>query len=298
MTAPAAVFRTYTPCAELRPCVFGYMWLTSDGGEPARSFDRTLPDGTIESRFNWNDPLLTRMLPGGCPSVSFNFGDAWRMRTADRVAEVSQTSYAMGPATRSGVVEFGRRLDTLGVMFQPGYAGLFLKASADWLTDAIVPLEDLWGPEARSLEAQLAALRGVRERIRAVEKELLRRVRAARWIDSSLQPLTGLIQRERGAISVESLSRASGLTRQHLARKFRQRIGVSPKQFCRFTRFHTLLNHAYFHPSADWAALAAEYGYFDQAHLIAEFKEFTGLTPTQFFRPPAWSPAENAAAAD
>ena len=285
MTAPAAVFRTFTPCPELRRYIFAYMWFTFEGEQPARTFDRKLPDGTIESRFNLADPLLTRMLPGGCPSLSFNFGDPWKLQKGSRAPMTLLTRYVMGPATRPGVVEFGRRAAALGVMFQPTFAGIFLNASADWLTDEIVSLDDLWGPEAKSLEVYLAGLRSVPEKIRALEKELLRRLHAARWIDTSLQPITDLIQRERGGVSVEWLSKASGLSRQHLTRKFRQQVGVTPKQYCRFARFHALLNRVYFHSQVNWASVAAEYGYYDQAHLIAEFKKFTGLTPSQFFLP-------------
>ena len=68
-------------------------------------------------------------------------------------------------------------------------------------------------------------------------------------------------------------------------------LHVTPKQFCRFARFHALVRHVFLNPQVDWATAAAELGYYDQAHLIAEFKEFTGLTPSQFFRPPGDRPA-------
>ena len=287
MPAPAAVFRTYLPRPELRPYIFAYMWFSFEGEEPERTVVRWLPDGTEESRFSSADPLLNRMLAGGCQTLSFNFGDPWTAWNGARHPWSLRTSWVTGATTRPGIVEYGRRSGALGVLFASTLAHAFLSVPADLLTDEIVPLEDLWGSAARTLTAQLAEIPNVTGKIRALEKVLLGRLRAARRIDRSLQPLADVILRERGGVSVRGLSESSGMSRQHLARKFRELVGITPKQFCRSARFHALVNHVYLKPRVDWADAAAELGYYDQAHLIGEFKEFTGLTPTEFFRPRA-----------
>ena len=69
-------------------------------------------------------------------------------------------------------------------------------------------------------------------------------------------------------------------------------VGVAPKQFCRLARFDLLFKAAYQKPRVDWAAVALGCGYYDQAHLIAEFKDFTGMTPTAFFLPAPASVAD------
>jgi AraC-like DNA-binding protein len=295
MPAPAAVFRTYPACPELRPYICGYLTLTREGAEPARTTLRVLADGSHESRFSSADPLLTCMPPAAHHCISFNFGDPWKIRRGSRTALAPRTGWVSGATTQPGTLDIPRHAETIDVLFHAGVAHNFLRVPSDALTDQVLALSDLWGPEARTLVAQLAECSSAAGRIRVLEAELLRRVRALRWMDTALQPIARLIERERGIVTVERLSRLSGLSRQHLARKFRRQVGVSPKQFCRCTRFHALLNHAYVTPQPDWAALAAEFGYYDQAHLIAEFKEFTGLTPSQFFRAPV---ADAALAAD
>jgi len=287
MPAPAAVFRTYPACPELRPYICGYMTLTREGTELERTTLRTLPDGSHESRVNSADPLLTTMPPAAHQCISFNFGDPWRIRHGGRFMLTPRTGWVSGATTERGTLDLPRHAETLDVLFNTGVAHNFLGIPADALTDQVVPLDEMWGSAAHTLAAQLAECSEAAERIRVLERELLRRLRALRWMNVELGPLTRLIERERGIVTVERLSRLSGVSRQHLARKFRQQVGVSPKQFCRFTRFHALLNHAYAAPQNDWAALAAEFGYYDQAHLIGEFKEFTGYTPSQFFLPPA-----------
>lgn len=73
-----------------------------------------------------------------------------------------------------------------------------------------------------------------------------------------------------------------GTTRQTLARRFRREIGLTPKEFSRLVRFNALLVKAA-RPGRDWSALAARLGYYDQAHMISEFKRLTGFTPGAFF---------------
>ena len=282
MPAPAAVFRHYLPGPQLRPYVCGYMWFTLEGEEPERTIHRFYADGRSETRFNSADPLLNRMLPGAYPSIAFNFGDPWTFHQEASGPLQLKTSWVMGATTRPGVSHFGRRAEALGVMFHAGQAHLFLRTSAESLTDRIAALDDLWGPDTRALEARLAELPTPAEKIRALETELLHRLWASRT-GASLQPLARWIEDRRGDVTIARLSELTGISRQHLARRFKQQIGVSPKQFCRFVRFHALVNHAYFARHLNWAAIAAEFGYYDQAHLIAEFKEFTGLRPGQFF---------------
>lgn len=291
MPVPAAVFRTYLPCPELRPYICGYMTLTREGAEPERTTLRTLPDGSQESRFNSTDPLLTCMPPAAHQCISFNFGDTWKVRSGGRPTLTPRTGWVSGATTKRGTFDIPRRAETIDVLFHSGVAHNFLRVPADALTDQVVPLDELWGASARQLASQLAECPAMVERVRRLEQELLRRLRGLRWMNVELGPLTRLIERERGVVTVERLTGLSGWSRQHLARKFRQQVGVSPKQFCRYTRFHALLTRAYLTRRPDWAALAAEFGYYDQAHLIAEFKEFTGLTPSQFFQPSAVSPA-------
>jgi transcriptional regulator GlxA family with amidase domain len=78
---------------------------------------------------------------------------------------------------------------------------------------------------------------------------------------------------------VEALATSLGVTARHLERCFESHVGLSPKVLCRLARFHhmrTLLDVA---RRPDWSHLACECGYFDQAHLIREFRHFTGRTP-------------------
>jgi AraC-like DNA-binding protein len=91
-------------------------------------------------------------------------------------------------------------------------------------------------------------------------------------------------------VTVEAVARAAGVSRQHLSREFRERIGIGPKLYSRLARFQGGLVYAGCRARVDWAQVAVDMGYADQSHMIAEFRQFTGLTPNalanrQWFHP-------------
>ena len=100
--------------------------------------------------------------------------------------------------------------------------------------------------------------------------------------DPYIQPIIRFVLDRRGAVSVQSLSVLAGISRQHIARKFDHYVGISPKLFCRVVRFQNMMRSVASLGNVDWASAALDLGYYDQAHMISDFKEFSGLTPASF----------------
>lgn len=140
-------------------------------------------------------------------------------------------------------------------------------------------IEDLWGSAAGSLASELAELPGA-SRIDRLESLLLHRLNQHRAAATTLD-VAGLaeqILRARGIVRIENLAELAGISRQHLTRSFRHALGVTPKMFARLARFHAGLAYAGL-GGVDWAQAAVDLGYADQSHMIAEFREFSALTP-------------------
>lgn len=91
-----------------------------------------------------------------------------------------------------------------------------------------------------------------------------------------------LLQQQKGSASIGQLASNSHLSIRQLERNFIKEIGVSPKTYARMLRFQQLLQHRRTAPHQKWAALAYDNHYFDQMHLIKEFKQFLGTTPSAF----------------
>lgn len=91
---------------------------------------------------------------------------------------------------------------------------------------------------------------------------------------------------ERGTVvpSVAELAKRVGWSERRLRDVFRCEVGLTPKQFARVERFQRVLREVEQGQMVDWAELALAHGYYDQAHLIGEFRACSGLTPTAYQR--------------
>jgi len=94
-----------------------------------------------------------------------------------------------------------------------------------------------------------------------------------------VEGLATSVLRRAGRVTVEGMARAAGVSRQHLSREFRERIGIGPKLYSRIARFQSVLAHAGARVTIDWARIALDMGFADQSHMIAECRQFSGLTP-------------------
>src|SRR5262249_37941998 len=90
------------------------------------------------------------------------------------------------------------------------------------------------------------------------------------------------IAKTSGAVAIGDLSLAAGVSSTHLAQRFKEFIGVTPKRLARSYRFVATVFMINFVGLIDWGHVAAGAGYFDQAHFGHEFRAFTGLTPTRY----------------
>lgn len=91
-----------------------------------------------------------------------------------------------------------------------------------------------------------------------------------------------LLDTSDGNLRIEALAGAVGVSRQHLAAQFRDRVGLSPKLYARICRFRRATAALKTSAAPDWAQLALDCGYFDQSHLIHDFQSFARRTPERF----------------
>ena len=179
--------------------------------------------------------------------------------------------------TRPLVVGADEASAYVGVRFWPGRALPFLGVPASELTDLRIDIAELW-PDHEQCLANLYAI----GELSALEGVLLRRLGGTQPVDRSVDAAVRAILRAGGNLSIASLAPALGVTRQHLARAFARHVGVPPKTFARVTRVRRALAKARVATAVDWAALAIDVGYYDQAHLAGEVRELTGRTPSEW----------------
>jgi AraC-like DNA-binding protein len=201
-----------------------------------------------------------RVVPDGCADIVF------------RVRDDRPEILAVGAMTRFEDVADGA---ALGVRFRPGMWAHFLRVAADELTDQTIPLEDLWGARARSLRERVCDARSDEERARILVETAMHAVGAR----TPVQRAIGAMEKRRGLVSLDWVAREAGLSARHFRRVAIRETGLSPKLLARILRFRHAESRVVAE-SGDHAGLAAECGFADQAHMIAEFKRFAGRTPS------------------
>lgn len=163
------------------------------------------------------------------------------------------------------------------------------------LAGRVVGLDELLGAEAGLLVEELHEGGDWNARFTVLDAFLERRLDAARPAAPDVAWAWGRIVASAGGLSVGELCAEIGCSRKHMLRRFNEQIGVAPKTFARILRFQRavhLLGHADGASWLDesvrgagrrmtWGEIAAECGYFDQAHMNRDFREFAGATPTE-----------------
>lgn len=223
--------------------------------------------------------VIERIVPDGVVEIVFHYRTPFAMRfSGDRVVTQAQ-SFAILQVRRfveiwpTGVSGF------VSVRFQPWGAHHVLRIPLAELADRHLPTTALWGSAARQLEERLALANSTQARVAMVQDFLLARLqhRSAR-----AEQLTKATWQSRGMVRPARLAQGLGISERHLERICRRDLGVSPKGLTRLSRFLHACSALRSRTTGGLAELALKCGYYDQAHFNADFREFAGMTPTQF----------------
>jgi len=171
-----------------------------------------------------------------------------------------------------------------GIMFRPGAFHPFFRRPVSELTNRIVPVQRLFGDAGHSLGAAIIASDEVARCIEIAE-DFLRAKRPAP--DENLDRVSRIVKRiaETPAIThVKHLLDDLDISRRTLQRHFDDYVGVSPKWVIRRYRLHEAIDRIAPGQRMEWANLAVDLGFYDQAHFIRQFKTLVGRTPQDYAR--------------
>jgi AraC-like DNA-binding protein len=233
------------------------------------SYRETLPQGQM---------LTERVLPDGSVRLMFDFG------------EVPSAGSFTGPSMRVAgvsanptVLQLSGRLEGVSVALHPGAAGAVLGMPAGEIENRAVSLDALWGAEAGLLIEKMAQTQDDAARVALLTAALQRRISG----DASLnQQRAGhaahLVSRAAGRLPLRQVAEAVNIGERRLQQLFFEHVGISFRAWSRLSRLHACLRLIRQRPGPAWADLAAEAGFYDQAHLANEFRALCGLSPTSF----------------
>jgi AraC-like DNA-binding protein len=173
-----------------------------------------------------------------------------------------------------------------GIKFRPGGFRPFLGSSVSALADRLVPVEHVLGPSAQQWQLSMKSLQDDDALIEAASEFLRARLPAP---DANIALATRLVgqilqagEGESPIHSVQELSSRSGMSQRSLQRLFQEYVGASPKWVIRRYRLHEFVERLKAGDVVDGAQAALDLGYFDQAHLINDFRSIVGYSPTRY----------------
>lgn len=212
-------------------------------------------------------PELTLMidLEGAISADGIALPAAW-------VGGLSDTYTLVGVGERYGSIDL--KLDPLG-------AYSLLGIPLPELGGACVALDSVFGEAGRSLAEQLRELEDWDARFDLLETFLVARLEAGPVPDPAVAWAWRRLRETGGQIRITELAAELGCSRRYLLTRFREQVGLPPKTVARLLRFADV-RHRIERDPGGWADIAFAAGYADQSHLVREFQQLAGTTPTDF----------------
>jgi AraC-like DNA-binding protein len=228
--------------------------------------------------------VLERILPQPGSSLIINLlEDQTRVYTDDAQCRCEYLPGAVfsGQFTQSFVIDSDEQIAVMGVVFRPGGAFDLLRERMDPFDNRHVAFDDLAGPSVRSLRERLLHTADADSRLAVLERWLLDRSGFAGLhpaVEFALDTLDRAPQIQR----IDAVIAASGYSARRFSTLFREQVGIGAKRYVRLQRFRAAVTGANGERRVDWSRIAADCGFHDQAHLVREFRAFSGMTPSAY----------------
>jgi AraC-like DNA-binding protein len=224
-----------------------------------------------------------RIVPDGCMEMIFHYGDPYKQYFQDGTSILQPRCFVFGQITSPLEIAPTGISGIVAARFQPDGFIPFSSYPLLQMENKAVPLSELFGNETAELEKNIIHAISNKERIDLITAFLLENLQTPEAADRITKTSIETLLQSNGIMDVDELAGHLRINRRQLERKFSAAIGLSPKQFSKVIRLQATLKTMQQKKYTTLTSLAYENGYYDQAHFIKDFKEFTGFSPRQFY---------------
>ena len=228
-------------------------------------------------------PQKQRIVPDGCMEMIFHYGDFYKQYTPDGSTFLQPRCFVFGQVTQALEIEPTGETGVFAVRFLPEGFAAFATFPVGDMENRAVPLQELFAEEGIDLEKEILNALNTEERIRLVERFLWRKLITPESVHQVVRSSVATMILLKGQLSVEELSGNLKINRRQLERKFSLVVGLSPKQLSKIIRLQSVLKMMADPGFTSLTNVAYQGSYYDQAHFIKDFKEFTGMSPRRFY---------------
>jgi len=234
---------------------------------------------------------LERLLPSARPQLIINLAEDETRVYDDGLRCMRNAGAALdAPSYRSSIIDTAEQTAVVGVVFRAGAAATFFRERMDRIANGHVDLAAIAG-DADALRQRLLEAVDARSRLRLVEHWLAAR---ATKVDARMHPAVAhalrILDAAPEACRIPAIAAECRMSPRGFGELFREQAGMAPKRYARLQRFRRVVAQAHRRERVEWAGVAADCGFHDQAHLVHEFRAFSGMTPTAYLaRQGEWS---------
>jgi AraC-like DNA-binding protein len=230
---------------------------------------------------------IERLLPDGNVVLILDLTDGAQCIYDNETLEPIQTcrrAWFSGLQQQGLSIPSGNGSENFVIMFKKGRSFPFTRTPLSEFANLVVDAELAFTQDILQLRAALQELPTPQAKFSYAEVELLRRFGGGLEVNTCVDYAVQRIEQNPHETTIRAVSEKVGYSQKHFIQLFKKQVGVTPKSFLRIMRFQKAINEIGRAQTVNWAGLAADCGYFDQAHMITDFRAFAGLTPVEYRR--------------
>ena len=238
---------------------------------------------TIENCLTNGKEHVQRIVPNGLLELIFYLGD--RPVSSGGIGIISEKTMITGHLKEYYDLKVTGNLSLFSIMFNPHGLSLLFDLPVRELPNQLVPLRCISSVNTAELENRLYEASSFVDRILIVERFLLDLLYKQRrkYNFERIEHCLKIINRSKCTVTIDQLAAEACFSRKQFERVFSEYVGATPKQFIKTIRFQHAISYKSRHMSATLTDLTYTCGYYDQAHMINDFKFLTGMTPKKYF---------------
>jgi AraC-like DNA-binding protein len=248
--------------------------------EPLKPYVKVI--WSMESEECWAPPM--RILPDSCVELVVHFRQPYNTTFSNNITEIQPQSFVVAQMKNFIEIAPNGKIGMVCVRLSAQGAYQFFGLPMQEIANGFTDLNDVWKGLGKDIEERIAECENTERRIDIIQQYLLLQLRSNGKADLTIDHCLNLIYSTKGQIRIDDLASRTGLGNRQLVRKFNNSIGLSPKEFSRIIKFINSLRYLKQTNSQYLSEAAYDCGYYDQAHFIHDFKEYSGLTPTAFLK--------------
>lgn len=245
----------------------------------------------VECYFIWeSDDFLEKELvvespPNGFCSIVINYGDPYFLQNKkyDRLAVPKQ--FVSGQSIYSYKLSLQGNIGIAGIVFKPAALATFWGLDSFEFTEERIDLFTVLQQDyIKKYVEQIREAEAAVDKVKLMEALLFHHYKLNKPEPDAIDKAANAIVEKWGMLHVQNLLKESCMSRRTFERRFFQKVGLSPKYYARIRRIGYVISLFIGKKKVNWPEVFYEAGFYDQAHFIKDFEEFTGRTPQQYLR--------------